>query len=357
MLRIQRLIVPNPSPEQGGSRLGPALVAVAALGISAIGLGSCGTTPEVESSAPGEEALSEVKIAWLPPVLAPYRPIFEEASHKHGVDADVLAIVALVESSGNPSAVSPAGAVGLMQVMPKTALSIAAERGLTDVREDRLSDPATNVDLGAWYLARQMETFGAGAQEDKKVELAAAAYNAGPRAVEAYLKNNVPLPEETEHYKALVTGLWAERNAPESRTFVDWRSRVRARMASKAARPVAGGEVTLSFGETFEGKKHEGVDIALREGAPVSAPLRGTVVSAREEGDRGNVVVIRHSGGLETRYHHLATIAVKEGDSVDARATIGTVGNTGKSTGPHVHFEVRDLGAPIDPTAYLSDKP
>jgi murein DD-endopeptidase MepM/ murein hydrolase activator NlpD len=85
----------------------------------------------------------------------------------------------------------------------------------------------------------------------------------------------------------------------------------------------------------------------------VVAPLGGTVRTAAADGDRGNVVVLDHGNGIESRFHHLGDIAVKPGQRIAKGDTIGTVGSTGKSTGPHVHFEVRDNGEPIDPSGYV----
>jgi murein DD-endopeptidase MepM/ murein hydrolase activator NlpD/Zn-dependent protease with chaperone function len=359
MNRIRRLLAA--SPQRAGrpsAALAPALIAAFTLGLSAAGLGSCQSASDGDSDkAPAatlHEASAAMRIKWLPPALAPYRSLFEEAAAKHGVDADTLAIIALVESSGDPSAESPAGAVGLMQVMPKTAATIAKQRNIADFGGDQLRDPAYNVDFGAWYFAQQLAGFRKDADERRAVELASAAYNAGPDAVRSYLAGKEPLPEETEKYKALVTGMWSEREEDRSQTFADWRDRVQMRAAARARPPIAGGHVTLRFGEEWKGAAHEGVDVASPEGTPVSAPLDGTVVEAGAEGDRGNVVVIRHRGGLETRYHHLAAIDVQAGQRVKQSARLGTVGSTGVSTGPHVHFEVRDLGSPIDPAPYLA---
>jgi murein DD-endopeptidase MepM/ murein hydrolase activator NlpD/beta-lactamase regulating signal transducer with metallopeptidase domain len=350
MVRIERLLAPRPARPRAA--LWPALLGVTALGLSAVWLGSCGRAPEVDTARSAAEAQAEVHIRWLPPALEPYRAVFEGAAARHGVDADTLAIVAMVESSGDPAAESPAGAVGLMQLMPRTAEQIAVERGLADFGQERLRDPEYNVDLGAWYFARQLAGFQGGG-ERRAVELASAAYNAGPGAVRAYLAGAKPLPEETERYKALVTGMWSEREEAESPTFAAWRQRIRERAAARAHAPLAGGRVTLAYGASWEGAAHEGIDIGSAEGTRVAAPLDGVVVQAGDVGDQGRVVVIKHAGGIETRYHHLGSIEVEEGQRVARDDVIGTVGSTGKSTGAHMHFEVRDLGAPIDPTAYV----
>ncbi len=98
---------------------------------------------------------------------------------------------------------------------------------------------------------------------------------------------------------------------------------------------------------------HSGVDIAAREGTPVVAARAGTVERAGPAGTYGNLIVLRHADGSETRYAHLSAIAVRPGDTVAAGAPIGAVGSTGRSTGPHLHFEVRRNGRPMDPWAVL----
>jgi len=94
---------------------------------------------------------------------------------------------------------------------------------------------------------------------------------------------------------------------------------------------------------------HKGVDLAAPDGTKVVAALPGTVISAGYETGYGNNVLIQHSGGLQTRYGHLGSVNVKAGDVVDSESVLGTVGNTGRSTGSHLHFEVTRMGKPVDP--------
>jgi murein DD-endopeptidase MepM/ murein hydrolase activator NlpD len=77
--------------------------------------------------------------------------------------------------------------------------------------------------------------------------------------------------------------------------------------------------------------------------------LQGRVVYAGYESGYGNTVIVQHSGELQTRYGHLGSIAVRVGDAVDSQDTLGTVGSTGRSTGPHLHFEVTRNGVAVDP--------
>jgi len=96
-------------------------------------------------------------------------------------------------------------------------------------------------------------------------------------------------------------------------------------------------------------KFHTGVDLITGASDDVHATKGGKVVLARSYQDYGNTVIIRHERGLETLYAHLARIDVKEGQDVDLNAVIGLVGNTGSSTGKHLHFEVSVGGYPVDP--------
>ena len=98
-------------------------------------------------------------------------------------------------------------------------------------------------------------------------------------------------------------------------------------------------------------KMHTGIDISAPTGTPVNAWRDGTVVFASRRGGYGNMVAIRHADGSESYYAHLHGLSVIEGDIVEEGTQIGTVGNTGDSTGPHLHFEIRIKRRPINPLA------
>lgn len=97
------------------------------------------------------------------------------------------------------------------------------------------------------------------------------------------------------------------------------------------------------------GRRHQGVDIPLKKGDPVRATFTGKVRVSRYNGGYGNLVVIRHENGLETFYGHLSERLVERGDWVNAGDVIGLGGSTGRSTGPHLHFETRYNGYAFDP--------
>jgi murein DD-endopeptidase MepM/ murein hydrolase activator NlpD len=115
--------------------------------------------------------------------------------------------------------------------------------------------------------------------------------------------------------------------------------------------PVSG-TVTSPFGWRW-GRMHEGIDIAVGYGTPIGAAGTGTVIYCGWMSGYGNLTVIDHGGGLATAYGHQSSIAVGCGQGVSRGQIIGYVGSTGHSTGPHLHFEVRVNGAPVDPLGYL----
>lgn len=115
------------------------------------------------------------------------------------------------------------------------------------------------------------------------------------------------------------------------------------------------GVITSGFGPRW-GSFHPGIDIGVPEGTPIHAAASGTVVLLQpeaESGGYGNYTCVDHGGGLSTCYAHQTSFATSIGASVSQGEVIGYVGNTGFSTGPHLHFEVRVNGEPVDPMGYL----
>lgn len=103
-------------------------------------------------------------------------------------------------------------------------------------------------------------------------------------------------------------------------------------------------------------RMHDGVDIPAAMGSPVVSFMPGTVVRAENAGGYGNLVVVDHGNGVSTYYAHLSRITVRPGMRVGAGVRIGSVGSTGQSTGPHLHFEVRNGGRSVDPMPYLEGR-
>jgi murein DD-endopeptidase MepM/ murein hydrolase activator NlpD len=115
--------------------------------------------------------------------------------------------------------------------------------------------------------------------------------------------------------------------------------------------PVSG-PITSPFGMRW-GSLHPGIDIGVGMGTPIHAAASGRVIVAAYSGGYGNLIVIDHGNGLATAYAHQSSMAAGVGEQVAQGQVIGYVGSTGFSTGPHLHFEVRVNGSPVDPMGYL----
>jgi murein DD-endopeptidase MepM/ murein hydrolase activator NlpD len=100
-------------------------------------------------------------------------------------------------------------------------------------------------------------------------------------------------------------------------------------------------------------QNHAGIDIRGPYGAPIRAAASGRVTYAGRDPGYGNLVVINHGGGIYTWYGHLARLQTEKGATVEQGAKIGTLGSTGRATGPHLHFEVRVNGRPVNPEKYF----
>ncbi|MBQ3022489.1 MAG: peptidoglycan DD-metalloendopeptidase family protein [Clostridia bacterium] len=115
------------------------------------------------------------------------------------------------------------------------------------------------------------------------------------------------------------------------------------------------GRISSEFGRRW-GRNHEGIDIAVPVGTPVKAAEGGTVSFCGVAGGYGNFVKIDHGGGVVTAYAHLSKITVTKGQKVAANTQIALSGNTGRSTGPHLHFEVIKDGVPLNPKTYIKKR-
>jgi murein DD-endopeptidase MepM/ murein hydrolase activator NlpD len=123
--------------------------------------------------------------------------------------------------------------------------------------------------------------------------------------------------------------------------------------------PVAMGYYSSNFGyrvDPFNGRQafHTGVDLIAPTGTPVMAAAGGVVSKAAFVPDYGNFIDVDHDNGLTSRYAHLSKTLVRVGDVVMKGQVIAAVGSTGRATGPHLHFEVREKGIPLNPNKFLS---
>lgn len=126
-------------------------------------------------------------------------------------------------------------------------------------------------------------------------------------------------------------------------------------------KPVDAGYKSSSYGwrvDPFSGRMafHEGIDFTASKGSPIYAAAGGLVTTAERMADYGNIIKIDHGAGLETRYAHASVLLVRVGERVKKGQMIAQVGSTGRSTGAHLHFEVRLNGAALDPRKYLSNR-
>lgn len=121
----------------------------------------------------------------------------------------------------------------------------------------------------------------------------------------------------------------------------------------------AAGIITSEFGYredpfTKQKKFHEGIDIDLKEGTEVKCPSSGKVKECGEDAELGKYILIDHGSGIETKYGHLSELLVKKDDKVEKGQTLAKSGNTGKSTAPHLHFELLYMGENKNPEEYFN---
>ena len=179
-----------------------------------------------------------------------------------------------------------------------------------------------------------------------------------------------PVPANLELYSALSQGLAvankpkpkpkppaapprpAPAKASRDRSPTDAAATTVQGLASRGFARPGMGRLTSGYGRRW-GRLHAGIDLASGIGSPIRAAAPGRVESAGWEGGYGRAVRITHSDGTVTIYGHMSALLVDSGERVEAGQLIGREGNTGQSTGPHLHFEVRVNGTPINPLPWL----
>jgi len=137
-------------------------------------------------------------------------------------------------------------------------------------------------------------------------------------------------------------------------------SRIEIFAHTPSIRPVVGGYISSNFGmrrDPFSGRRvfHNGIDIPIERGTSVRATANGKVVFAQRTPGLGNLIVIDHGYGFKTAYGHLSSIYVIKGQSVTREQRIGSTGATGRSTAPHLHYEVHINGKPVNPLDFFYD--
>lgn len=152
---------------------------------------------------------------WMPETVSAWRPMIEAAAAEAGMPVELVAVVVLIESGGDPEAVSRSGARGLMQIMPGTATEIQTRTGLPCAEQP--FDPETSVRCGASYLASVRRVTFATDLAD-----VGAGYNCGPGCLASALRYGTPLPAEAVRYWYWAHGMLSEWGEPASPTFTGW---------------------------------------------------------------------------------------------------------------------------------------
>ncbi|MGH7895580.1 MAG: M23 family metallopeptidase [Candidatus Binatia bacterium] len=210
---------------------------------------------------------------------------------------------------------------------------------------------AIRRELGDWKVvhARMSGAFGPEAGADEKKS------GIGGTTADIPVATSIALRPQDE-LELLATGVAEE--GPRLRALEHVVSRAGKIMSRLPLRWPIRGSVNSGFGprrSPWSGapERHEGIDIGSPSGTPVAAPAAGTVVTADVHGDYGKHVMIDHGNGVRSLYGHLKEIEVKVGQQVEKGQVVGLVGSTGRSTGPHLHYELLVQGSPVDPRGFL----
>ena len=195
-------------------------------------------------------------------------------------------------------------------------------------------------------------------QEQGDVSIAAGGPQPKEPEMSAFLEKSLKQQIHRIHWEIeelQMQALLQERNAYKVEKFFDSQ---RSLLASTPAIWPVHGWITSAFGHRhspFTGnvQLHEGLDIAARHGTPVKATADGMVIYSGWKSEYGKTITLDHGYGYQTRYAHLSKLHVKNGKRVKRGDILGNIGNTGRSTGPHLHYEVKVKGLPVDPKKYI----
>lgn len=252
-----------------------------------------------------------------------------------------------------------AAAAALVQEQERARERLVAQeaqyaQALAAIEQDRDAAAALVSKLEAEdaELQRQLEKLAAEAEAERRAEEARRrAEEAARREAEKAARREAERARKAEAERARRAAAERAARAP------DRAAAAASDRGGRLARPTAG-PVTSNFGMRHHpilgiDRLHAGMDFGGGAGAPVYAADAGVVVSASHSGGYGNRTVIDHGGGVATVYAHQSVMVVGSGQRVQRGQLIGRIGSTGLSTGPHLHFEVRKGGAPVNPRPWL----
>jgi murein DD-endopeptidase MepM/ murein hydrolase activator NlpD len=238
-----------------------------------------------------------------------------------------------------------------------TAESLAAAEIAVDAERERLAEEEERL---AGMLAEQEELLAE--VEALRERRALAAADARAR-VEQLESEHDDLTSESARIEDLIRERQEEArqqaaaaaSAPAPSSGGGGQATTSAPSSSGYAWPMCA-PVTSEYGPRW-GRMHQGIDQGASTGTPIGASKAGTVISAGWQNGYGNTVMVDHGDGVVTLYAHMSSIGVSDGASVSQGQTLGQVGSTGNSTGPHLHFETRVNGGAQNPRQYLSGSP
>lgn len=232
-------------------------------------------------------------------------------------------------------------------------LASSAQQALDDLGRARDEQAAVQQALDARIAEFQHEVDALAAEEEGLVQLIAARAAPPPPPAPTTVPTTAPPPSTTAPDDPTPTTTEpGETTTSLSSSTTTTATSVVTTLPGPGFRWPTPGPVTSYFGERWD-RMHNGIDIGADTGTPIVAAAGGTVILAEWFGGYGNAVLIDHGDGFVTLYGHQSDIVVSLGDEVAGGDTIGLVGSTGHSTGPHLHFEVRVGGTPQDPMLYL----
>jgi len=237
------------------------------------------------------------------------------------------------------------GEVALLQA------EVAQQRGLIDSFHRRIAE--VRGEIAGWHdlHARIWAPLGPGERASRKGD----GVGGGTEPVSQPVGGQADLATELDRLVASVN-----EEGRNLRALEQFMTRVGKMLSALPSRWPVRGTVNSEFGRrvsswTQTQEFHSGIDIGSKRGTPVKAPAPGIVVFTGSNADYGHALIIDHGQDVKTLYGHLHKILVSQGQQVERGQTVALSGNTGKSTGPHLHYEIQVRGQPVNPRGFLWD--